>query len=38
VVGSSGRWGDRSTWSSLANHQALVVDRDSLQTRLLQVG
>jgi predicted glutamine amidotransferase len=38
VVGSSGCWGDRPTWSSLANHQALVVDRDSLQTRLLQVG
>jgi predicted glutamine amidotransferase len=38
VVGSSGCWGDRSTWSSLANHQALVVDRDSLETRLLQLG
>ena len=38
VVGSSGRLGDRSTWNSLANHQALVVDRDSLETRLLQVG
>jgi predicted glutamine amidotransferase len=38
VVGSSGRWGDRSTWSDLANHQGLVVDRDSLQTRLFEVG
>jgi predicted glutamine amidotransferase len=38
VVGSSGCWGDRASWSSLTNHQALVVDRHSLGTRLLQVG
>jgi predicted glutamine amidotransferase len=38
VVGSSGPWGDRPSWTSMANHQALVVDRDSLQTSLLQVG
>jgi hypothetical protein len=38
VVASSGSWGHRPSWASVANHQALVVDRDSLQTSLLQVG
>ncbi len=37
VVGSSGRWGDRPNWSDLANHQGLVVDRESLETRLFEV-
>jgi predicted glutamine amidotransferase len=35
VVGSSGCWGDRPAWRTLANHQALLVDRGSLQTTVL---
>jgi predicted glutamine amidotransferase len=37
VVGSSGCWGDRQTWRTLVNHQALVVDRDSLETAVLDL-
>jgi predicted glutamine amidotransferase len=37
VVGSSGCWGDRPVWRTLANHQALVVDRGSLQTSVLDL-
>jgi predicted glutamine amidotransferase len=37
VVGSSGCWGDRPAWRTLANHQALVVDRGSLQTTVLDL-
>jgi predicted glutamine amidotransferase len=38
VVGSSGCWGDRTAWRTLANHQALVVERDGLQTKVLDLG
>ncbi|HZD72991.1 MAG TPA: class II glutamine amidotransferase [Actinomycetota bacterium] len=37
VVGSSGCWGERPAWRTLANHQALVVDRGSLQTEVLDL-
>jgi predicted glutamine amidotransferase len=37
VVGSSGCWSDRPAWGTLANHQALVVDRYSLQTEVLDL-
>jgi hypothetical protein len=37
VVGSSGCWGDRPAWRTLVNHQALVVDRSSLQTAVLDL-
>lgn len=37
VVGSSGCWGDRPAWETLLNHQALMVDRDSLQTTVLDL-
>jgi len=38
VVGSSGCWGDRPAWQTLVNHQALVVDRASLQTTVLDLA
>lgn len=37
VVGSSGCWSDRPAWKTLANHQALVVDRGSLQAGVLDL-
>jgi predicted glutamine amidotransferase len=37
VVGSSGCWGDRPAWRTLVNHQALVVDRASLRTTVLDL-
>jgi predicted glutamine amidotransferase len=37
VVGSSGCWGERPAWKTLVNHQALVVDRGSLQTTVLDL-
>jgi predicted glutamine amidotransferase len=37
VIGSSGCWGERRAWSILVNHQALVVDRSSLQTTVLDL-
>jgi len=37
VVGSSGCWGDRPAWRTLANHQALVVDRSTLGTVVLNL-
>lgn len=38
VVGSSGCWGDRPAWRTLDNHQALVVDRGTLKTAVLDLG
>lgn len=38
VIGSSGCWGDRTAWSTLANHQALVIDRGNLQSSVLDLG
>src|SRR6266702_812860 len=38
LVGSSGCWGDRLAWQTLVNHQALVVDRASLQTTVLDLA
>lgn len=38
VVGSAGCWGDRPAWRTLGNHQALVIDRGSLQTSVLELG
>jgi hypothetical protein len=38
VIGSSGCWGDRPAWRALANHQALVVDRGTLQTSVLDLA
>jgi predicted glutamine amidotransferase len=38
VIGSSGCWGDRPAWGTLANHQALVVDRGTLQTSVLDLA
>ena len=37
VVGSAGCWGDPPAWSSLGNRQALVIDRGSLQTSVLDL-
>jgi predicted glutamine amidotransferase len=38
VVSSSGCWSDRSAWSTLANRQALVIDRGTLATTVLDLG
>lgn len=38
VVGSSGCWGDRPAWRTLDNHQALVIDREHLQTSVLDLA
>jgi predicted glutamine amidotransferase len=38
VVASSGCWGARPAWRTLDNHQALVVDRGTLQTTVLDLG
>ena len=37
VVGSAGCWHDRPVWRTLDNHQALVVERGSLQTSVLEL-
>jgi predicted glutamine amidotransferase len=38
VLGSVGCWGDRPAWRTLGNHQALVIDRGSLQTSVLDLA
>ncbi len=38
VVGSTGCWGDRAAWQTLGNGQALVVDRGTLDTTVVDLG